>query len=63
MTSEQRKNIIMALANNLVEACPEILEANNLDLLNAQKSGLKTSLAARLTLNEQKLVTLAHGNF
>lgn len=49
------------MASNLIDHSQDILRANALDLEEASKGGLKSSLIARLGLSEKKLQTLAVG--
>ena len=49
------------MASNLVDHSQDILRANALDLEEASKGGLKSSLIARLGLSEKKLQTLSVG--
>lgn len=49
------------MASNLIDHSQEILQANALDLEEANRGGLKSSLIARLGLSEKKLQTLSVG--
>ncbi|CAF0980043.1 unnamed protein product [Adineta steineri] len=61
LSSDQRKSIINKMASNLIEYSKDILQANKLDLEQAKKAGLKSSLVSRLGLTEKKLLTLSDG--
>ncbi|CAF0955381.1 unnamed protein product [Adineta steineri] len=61
LSSDQRKSIINKMASNLIEYSKDILQANKLDLEQAKKAGLKSSLVSRLGLTDKKLLTLSDG--
>jgi delta-1-pyrroline-5-carboxylate synthetase len=56
-----RQNILRAVADALLARKEELLEANALDLANAERDGLGLVLKKRLGLTEEKLATLASG--
>jgi len=60
LTSQERSDIILAIADRLIARKAEILEANQLDVENAKK-GISHSLQARLKLTPDKLASLVDG--
>lgn len=58
---ETRQNILRTVADALLDRKEELLEANALDLVAAEKDGLGLVLKKRLGLTEAKLATLASG--
>lgn len=61
LSAEERASAVHTLADLLISKQSAILEANALDLAEAQKSGLAKPLLSRLSLNESKLKSLATG--
>jgi delta-1-pyrroline-5-carboxylate synthetase len=61
MPYEVRKSILYAVADALLNRQDELLEANRLDLEDAEKNSVAAPLVARLKLTPEKLVTLAKG--
>lgn len=61
MPSDVRNSILHAIANSLVDRQDELLEANKLDLANADKTSVAAPLVARLKLTPAKIATLAKG--
>lgn len=59
--AEDRANAIYTMADLLLKRQPEILDANEKDLVEAKKSGLATPLLSRLSLNPSKLKSLSTG--
>ncbi|ENT77374.1 gamma-glutamyl phosphate reductase [Brucella ovis IntaBari-2006-46-332] len=60
-TSEQKNKALNAAADAILEARADILEANRLDLANAEKNGMAASFVDRLTLNEARIDAIAEG--
>ncbi len=58
---EERSQIIMTIADNLIKRKPEILIANEADLREARACGISGSLYARLAITGAKLAALANG--
>jgi delta-1-pyrroline-5-carboxylate synthetase len=58
---QRRQALLEAIANNLIAAKGQILDANQRDIANARDNNLRPALAARLVLDEKKLQTLASG--
>ncbi|QTN97700.1 glutamate-5-semialdehyde dehydrogenase [Brucella sp. 458] len=60
-TSEQKNKALNAAGDAILEARADILEANRLDLANAEKNGMAASFVDRLTLNEARIDAIAEG--
>ncbi|WP_266031305.1 glutamate-5-semialdehyde dehydrogenase [Brucella intermedia] len=60
-TPEQKNKALVAAAEAMLEARAEILEANRLDLANAEKNGMAASFVDRLTLNDSRIDAIADG--
>lgn len=59
LSSEQKEQVLLALAARLVEAQDEILEANTADLRAGEARGMSPALLDRLVLNPQRLQGVA----
>ena len=60
--SEEEKNaVLLAMAKNIKEAQPAILEANKIDLKNAADMELEASFVDRLTLNSERIDDMVTG--
>jgi len=57
----EKNKILHAIANALLENTDSIIEANKIDLENAEKTGMKRSFIDRLTLNEKRIKGIADG--
>ena len=55
LSTEDRNQALIAIADALTTAAPQILEANQKDLEQAQQEGLAAALVARLKLGDSKL--------
>lgn len=60
-TTEQKNKALMAAADAMLEARADILEANRLDLANAEKNGMAPSFIDRLTLDDGRINAIADG--
>lgn len=60
-TTEQKNKALIAAAGGMLEARAEILEANRLDLANAEKNGMAASFVDRLTLDDSRIDAIADG--
>ncbi|WP_139973871.1 glutamate-5-semialdehyde dehydrogenase [Ochrobactrum sp. CGA5] len=60
-TTEQKNKALIAAADAMLEARADILEANRLDLANAEKSGMAASFVDRLTLDDSRIKAIADG--
>ena len=61
LSAEDRNAALIAIADALKQATPEILEANQKDLDAAEKNGISPALSARLKLGESKLQSAITG--
>lgn len=52
---------LIAVANNLVEESDRILEANQKDIVNAQKNNMAPAMIDRLRLTEDRILMIADG--
>lgn len=60
--SQPVKNVcLIAVANNLVEESDRILEANQKDIVNAQKNNMAPAMIDRLRLTEDRILMIADG--
>lgn len=60
-TTEQKNKALIAAADAMLEARADILEANRLDLANAEKNGMAASFIDRLTLDDSRINAIADG--
>lgn len=61
MSSMQKDSALRKMAELLVIEQSKILEANALDIRNAEEKGMKGALIDRLTLNEKRIAGMAEG--
>lgn len=61
VTTEDKNNALLAIADELLSQKEYILEKNTLDLENGEKNGLSKALLDRLKLNESRLEGIAQG--
>lgn len=59
--TEQKNSALHAAAAALLEARDAILDANRIDLANAEKSGMAASFIDRLTLDDKRIEAMAEG--
>lgn len=60
-SAEDKNRALRLMADQLMKAEDEILEANRLDLKNAQEKGISKAMLDRLSLNHQRLQSMADG--
>lgn len=58
-STKTKNQALMNAANYLEENIPQILEANQADLINARQKKLSESMIDRLVLNEKKIIDIA----
>ncbi|MGN0558919.1 MAG: glutamate-5-semialdehyde dehydrogenase [Acutalibacteraceae bacterium] len=56
-----KNDALLAICNALKENCADIIKANEIDIENGKKAGLTASLLDRLSLNEQRIFSMADG--
>ncbi len=59
LTSDQKNDILRAMADGLITSEAAILEANAKDLANAESNGLSKAMIDRLMLNPKRLAAIA----
>ena len=59
MSTAKKNEILIAIANSLKENVKDILEANKLDIKNAEEKGVKASLIDRLKLTEERIISIS----
>ena len=60
LTENQRNEIIINIANNLLKYKDEIIMANRVDVENAIKKGLTKAMINRLELSEDKIISISN---
>ncbi|WP_261800102.1 glutamate-5-semialdehyde dehydrogenase [Paenibacillus sp. PAMC21692] len=61
LSTAQKNDALLAIANALLTRQEEILEANAVDLKNGRENGTSTSLLDRLALNSERIAGIAEG--
>ncbi len=61
LTTDQKNEALLLMANALQAEYASIIEANRIDLENGRVSGISTSLLDRLALNEERIDAIADG--
>lgn len=61
ISNTKKNEALLAIANALIENQESIIKANQLDVSNARKRGMKESLIDRLTVNESRILGMAGG--
>ena len=61
LSTSQKNNALLAMADALVEQSAAIIAANALDIEHGRKNGTSESLLDRLALNEERVVAIAEG--
>lgn len=59
LTAEQKNSILLAIADKLIVRTPQIIEANEQDLINSKAMGLSAAMVDRLMLDEQRIGGIA----
>ncbi|HAX40109.1 MAG TPA: glutamate-5-semialdehyde dehydrogenase [Clostridiales bacterium] len=60
-SSKTRNDALLAMADALIVAVPEILKANDKDVRLAKERGVKASFIDRLTLDQKRVENMANG--
>lgn len=58
-TTAKKNGALIAIADAIIEHAEQILRANEIDLVNAEQSGLSVAMQDRLRLDEMRLTELA----
>ena len=61
LTTDEKNNVLLNAADALKSNYKEILIANEIDLENGKKAGLKPSIMDRLALNKERIYSIAEG--
>lgn len=61
LSSDQKKNLLISIYDQLVIAKEDILSANTVDVADARSSGIKEALIERLTLSESRFEEMING--
>lgn len=61
LSTDDKNKILISCAEALRKNTKEIIEANKIDLENAEKNGVKLSLIDRLTLTDKRIDAMAEG--
>lgn len=61
LSTEQKNNALLAMANALVNESAAIIKANALDIEHGRNNGTTESLLDRLALNEDRIIGIADG--
>lgn len=61
LTTDEKNNILLKVAEALKNNYAEILKANEIDLENGEKNGLKPSIMDRLALSKDTIYAMADG--
>lgn len=61
MRTGEKNKALLAMANALIEKSEEILEANALDMANAQANAMRSSMQDRLRLTQGRIEAMAEG--
>lgn len=60
-STKEKDEALLAMAQELINYTKEILEANKIDLRNAEINGASKSMLDRLALNEDRVMEMANG--
>lgn len=60
LSSKQKNDALLSIADALIECSDEIINANSVDLENGKNEGITDSLADRLMLNEKRIKDIAN---
>lgn len=61
LTGEEKENCLLSVSESLLLHSREILEANQIDIGNAKRNGMKEALVDRLLLTEKRIGAMAEG--
>ena len=61
LTTDQKNNALLKIADALIERCDEIITQNAIDIKNAQEKGISSAMLDRLTLTKKRIEDIADG--
>ena len=61
LSSSEKNNILLAMAEGILSDADKIIEANNIDLENAEQNNLTSSMIDRLRLDQKRVEAIADG--
>ena len=61
LSTEVKNSALLVMADALIQEQSSIIEANKLDLTRGQENGTPTAMLDRLSLNEERIRTIAEG--
>tara|TARA_B100001564_G_scaffold246053_1_gene208731 strand:+ start:162 stop:1418 length:1257 start_codon:yes stop_codon:yes gene_type:complete len=60
-TATLKNKVLKSISNYIHDDTKKIIQANNIDIKNAQKKGLKDSMIDRLILDDRRIESMRHG--
>ena len=61
LSSSEKNNILLSMAEGILSDADKIIEANNIDLENAEQNNLTSSMIDRLRLDQKRVEAIADG--
>ena len=61
LSCSEKNNILLAMAEGILSDADKIIEANNIDLENAEQNNLTSSMIDRLRLDQKRVEAIADG--
>lgn len=61
LTTEEKNNALLRIADALVKRCDEIISQNKIDIQNARNKGISDAMLDRLTLTKKRIQDIADG--
>ena len=61
LSTKEKDNALLLMAEELIRLKDEILDANKVDLENAKEKGISEALLDRLALNDERIEDMANG--
>lgn len=59
--TQTKNNALLAIADALINRADEIIDANKIDLANAEKNGMAKAMLDRLTLTRERIADISEG--
>ena len=60
-TASLKNKVLKSISNYILDDADKIIQANNIDVENAKKNGLKDSMIDRLILNDRRIKSMRNG--